>query len=260
MSGLVRNDDAKSILYILVNTRDHNVISYGMTFREFVHSLQKPLTNLLLLNSRIEDSEFHFHTRLNYVLNEQLPQLLKKDLHKDGSFCWIDFEDVFSLDTIEGQELAELLYLGHMNKHLSPPFFQNLNNRFAYLSENDGRLNKIYYRHWSDFYETLGGLLALKLSDVRIEKTFMSFRKKKIFPPVSSRVLHQLNVLLTEGIIFSFSHFSQSRTDLKIPFWVIGDYSDMDEMMDAFREASTSEPKGYLIMDKKQKEWSLSLY
>ena len=87
----------------------------------------------------------------------------------------------------------------------------------------------------------------------------MSFRKRRSFPCIKSSFT-PIKCIIDGRNYFSFSHFSQSRTDLKIPFWVIGDYSDMDEMMDAFREASTSEPKGYLIMDKKQKEWSLSLY
>ena len=118
---------------------------------------------------------------MGYITQDQLGRLAKDGVQKYREFCWVDFEDVFSLDTIEGRELAELLYLGHMKRHLSLPFFQNLNNRFAYLTEDDGWYNKIYYRNWSDFYNSLGGIFASKLNDIRLDKSFVRFRKRKTF-------------------------------------------------------------------------------
>lgn len=256
---VTRNDDFRDIIYILVNTRDHYIISNGITFQEFNQSLTKPLANLLLLKHKYQETEFHLETQLDYILKDQVEQMIRKGVHKFGEFCWVDFEDVFSLDTIEGEELAELLYLGHMKKHLSLPFFQKLNNRFAYLTAEDGWFNKIYFRYWTDFYESLGGILSAKLSDVKLDKSIIGFRKKKIFPPVDRNVLHQLNAVLTEGLVFSFYHFNQARSQIEIPFWVVGDYYDMDEMMEKFLSVSSKEePYGYIIFDRKQKEWQTS--
>lgn len=257
MNVVARNDDFKDLIYILVNTRDHYVISNGITFQEFTKSLQEPLANLLLLKHHYEETEFHLHTQLDYILKEQVDSFIKKGVHRSGEFCWVDFEDAFSLDTIEGKELAELLYLGHMKKHLSLPFFQKLNNRFAYLTEDDGWYNKIYFRYWNDFYDSLGGILAAKLGDVKLDRSFIGFRKKKSFPHVNRNVLHQLNSMLTEGLVFSFYHFNQARGQIEIPFWVVGDFSDMDEMVDAFLETAEKEAHGYLIFDRKVKEWQL---
>lgn len=256
---MARNDVMDKVIYILVNTREQNVISHGISFDEFVQSLSPPLTNLLLLKHQSKNSEFHFHTRLGYVLNEQLDHLIKEGTYKENEFCWVDFEDMFTLDTIEGQELAELLYLGHMKKHLSLPFFQKLNNRFVYLTEDDGWLNKIYFRFWSDFYSSLGGVLGEKLNNLKLDKSLMSFRKRKNYSPVNHKVLHQLNTLFTEGIVFSFLHVDQSRSQTVLPFWVVGDYYDMDEMNEQFLEISKEKPKGQIVFDKKQKEWAITI-
>ncbi|MCM3478772.1 hypothetical protein [Caldibacillus thermoamylovorans] len=257
---MARNGDFKDLIYILVNTRDHYVISNGITFPGFIQSLKKPLANLLLLKHKYDDTEFHLDTQLDYILKDQVEQLIRKGVHKFGEFCWVDFDDVFSLDTIEGEELAELLYLGHMKKHLSLPFFQKLNNRFAYLTEDDGWLNKTYYRYWTDFYDCLGGILASRLSEAKYDKSIIGFRKKKVYPPIERNVLHQLNSVLTEGLVFSFQHFSQERGQIEIPFWVVGDYYDMDEMMEKYLAVSTAvAPHGSIVFDRKQKEWQVNL-
>lgn len=253
-------DMMDNVIYILVNTREQNVIAHGITFDQFIQSLPTPLTNLLLLKQQRYNGEYHFHTKLSFVLNEQLENLIKNGSYKSSEFCWVDFEDVFSLDTIEGQELAELLYLGHMKKHLSLPFFQKLNNRFAYLTDVDGWLNKIYFRYWSDFYSTLGGVLGNKFNSIKLEKSLINFRKRKDYPPVDQKVLYQLNTLFTEGIVFSFHHITQNRTQTILPFWVVGDYYDMDEMNEQFLEVSKENADGHIIFDKKQKEWAITIH
>ena len=87
----------------------------------------------------------------------------------------------------------------------------------------------------------------------------MSFRKRKNYSPVNHKVLHQLNTLFTEGIVFSFLHVDQSRSQTVLPFWVVGDYYDMDEMNEQFLEISKEKPKGQIVFDKKQKEWAITI-
>ncbi len=252
---VARYDERKGLIYILVNTREHYVLSSGFHFGEFVRSLKKPLTNLLLLKHKYGDSQYHHKTRLEYVLKNQVKVLTKRDLHKSEEFCWIDFDDVYNLDTIEPEELAQLLYLGHMKEHLTPPFFQNINNRFVYLTECDGLLNKVYYRYWSDFYDVLGGILTLKVNEMKFD-SLIGFRKKRVLVPVERKILHHLNSALTEGIVFSLHH-SHTRGDIRIPFRVVGDFNDMDEMLEQYKSKSKQRPDGEIVFDRKKKEWYL---
>lgn len=255
---MFRGEELKDIIYLFVNSVDKNVTSYGISFQQFIQSMDNPPANLLLLKHRYEEGEVHFDTQFPYATGEQVMNLAREDLHKDREFCWVDFEDVFNLDALEGQELAELLYLAHLKKHLSLPFYNTLNNRFAYLTDNDGWKNKTYYKNWTDFYQILSHVLADKLSELKLDKSLLSFWKKKEYPPIDLSVIRQLNTMLTEGVAICFSSSRQSRGQINLPIWIVGDYYDMDDMLESFQRISSSSPHAYLSYDKKQKTWSIN--
>ena len=254
---MARMDDSKDILYIFVNAHDHNVISSGINFPTFYHSLKKPPNNMLLLKHKQLDSEFHMQIQLPYVTEEHVQSWTEHDFPKMGEFCWVDFDDIINLDMLSGQDLAELLYLSHLKKHLNLPFFQTLNNRYAYLTENDGWLNKIYYRYWPDFYNVLSGALSKKLSESKADKPLIGFWRKKTYPSIAVSALQHLNKVLTEGVVFSFHSVRQGRGSIEIPFWVVGDFYDVYEMMEVFYQKSKEPPAGILAFDKKQKVWEI---
>ena len=256
---MARNHHLNNLVYIVVNSRDRYVLSSGYHFADFVHCLQEPLNNLLLLKHQYKNPAFHYVTQMDYVPKEQLNDLLQSEAYKSGHFCWVDFEDIFNLDTIEGQELAELLYLGHIKRHLTPPFYQELNNNFAYLTEQDGVLNRTYYKNWNDFYAVLGGVLVKKLAAVRTERSWLPFQKKKSYPRVPETILHQLSTVLTEGVVFSFTEAKIERNAAEIPFWVIGDFDEVDDMVESFYKEAKKSATGRLVFDKRQKEWTAVL-
>lgn len=256
---MARNVDLKDIIYLFVNTVDHNTITSGISLRAFINALPNPPANLLLLKYQFEEAEVHLATQLSYVSLEQLNKLISSERHSHSEYCWIDFEDLFNLDTIEGQELAELLYLGHLKKHLKLPFYQTLNNRFVYLTDNDSWMNKVFYRNWQDFYIILSSVLSNKLSEMKLDKSIVGFWKKKNYPPIDTALLRQLNPLLTEGIVISYANINQTRGQIEIPIWIVGDFFNMDEMADVYEERSKNKPDGLLIFDKKLKSWSIKI-
>jgi len=254
---VARNEDLKQIIYIFVNAHDQNVISHGISFQEFFQSLENPPSNLLLLNKDSELAEIHPDTQLAYLTQDKLDQFLKSALYKMEKFSWIDFEETYNLDTIEGRELAELLYLGHLNKHLELPFYKKLNNRFVYLTSMEGYFNKIYYRNPKDFYYMLGEVLSKRISEMKLERGLFNFKKRKPYPPINQTILKKLEPVLAEGVAFSFHSLKQSRAEVNIPFWIVGDYFDMEDMMEGFSDKSSSKPDGRIIFDKKLKDWSI---
>lgn len=256
---MARNNHLHNFVYIVVNSRDRYVLSSGYDFADFTYCLQEPLNNLLLLKHQYQNPAFHYVTQMDYIPKESVNDLLQSETYKTGHFCWVDFEDIFNLDTLEGQELAELLFLGHTKRHLTPPFYQELNNQFAYLTEQDGVLNRTYYKNWNDFYTILGGVLVKKLAEVRSERSWLPFQKKKSYPRVPATILHQLSTVLTEGVVFSFSMAKIERSTAEIPFWVVGDFYDIDDMVETFQQEVEKPATGRLVFDKKQREWNAIL-
>lgn len=252
-------NEMKELLYLHLHPSNRFVMCCGLTFEEFHASLAKPLQNLLLLKHSYKNAEFNMHTLLEYVFQEDVAKLSKSNSGANGEFCWIDFEDEAGLGAIDGQELAELLYLGHTKHHLKPPFYRMLNNEFVYLSQDNGWFNKIYYRSVDPVFQMLGKVIPERMATLRIEKTWLGMRKKSDYSEVPVELFIRLSALMGEGIVISFEDIAQTRTRLEIPIWVVGDLTDMDEVEESYQEVQKAQPEAKLIYTRKTKEWSLVL-
>lgn len=243
-------DDVSEVLYFHLNHSDHFVLSYGYSFPEFYKSVTKPIQNILLLKQSTDEGELHLHTLLQYVTEENMEGFINRGSYKNGSLCWIDFDELSNLDLVEGQELAELLYLGHLKKHLKIPFYQTLNNQYVYLSDEESMFVKTFYKDLMSFYNMVSNLIPFKLRQLKMPKSWFPFRKKPTFPRIDVEVLKTLEKEFKEGIIFSFNQASIKRNKIQIPFWLIGDIASLEELEEEFKDARRNHSKGYLIFDK----------
>ncbi|MGM9929553.1 MAG: hypothetical protein ACI35P_16570 [Bacillus sp. (in: firmicutes)] len=252
-------NEAKELIYIHLQVADRFVLSSGISFQEFYLSLEKPLQNVLLLKHQYQDTEYNMNTLLEFVYQEDLHGLVKGHADKTGEFCWIDFQDEAGLNELGGQELAELLYLGHCKHHLRPPFYRLLNNDFAYLSYDNGSFNKVFYRSMDIFYHMLGNAIPRKMFNLKVEKNWLGIRKKNEYTPIPVEILKRISTLMVEGMVLSFEKISQTRNRLEVPVWVIGDYMNTDDIVEQYAEGKKNEPDAKLIYTRKTKEWSLVL-
>ncbi|MGE8207090.1 hypothetical protein ACQKP0_21535 [Heyndrickxia sp. NPDC080065] len=243
----------RGVIYAHMNVVDQYVLSYGIEFHEFYHAFSD-LPNLLLLRHQFDDGNFNLHTLLEYVDSESMPKLSEDDVYEYGDFCWVDFEDEEALNRLDGQEIAELLYLSHLKTHLRLPFYRKLNNRFVYLSHDDGWFNKTYYRSFDDFYKTLGVSISSKLNE-KGEKTFFGLKKKKEIPSIPIEILYPFIEDMKEGMIISIERAIHTRASVEIPIWIIGDYYDMDEMYEEYEGLYNRPLDGKIVFDRKVKEW-----
>jgi hypothetical protein len=249
--------ESSDILYMHLQASERFVITSGMSFWEFAASLEKPLNHILLLKHDYEDTEFNLNLSLEYVEKERVAKLVKTDVRPFGNFCWVDFEEESGLDELEGMELAELLYLGHMKHHLRQPFYSKLHNQFVYLAHDDDWFSKIYYRSLATYYNMLGNLLSIKFEEVKMDRKWFSLKKKKGLPVVPANILANLSTMLSEGLVFSFKNAVQTRTKIEIPVWVVGDFTNMDDMLDSYYEVRTQKPDAYIIFLPKIGVWSI---
>ncbi|MDP4086419.1 MAG: hypothetical protein Q8934_17675 [Bacillota bacterium] len=251
------HQDIRDLIYIHLNQTEQFVMSYGIEFDEFAKALSGSLNHLLLLKHRFDDTEFNMHTLLEYCPDIKVAKLAEEDVYEYGDFCWIDFVEEEGLNELTGQEIAELLYLGHLKQHLRVPFYNKLENRFVYLAHDDGWFNKIYYRSFKDFFHMLSISISDKLGELKLEKTLLGIRKKRTYPPVNKEILLSLTPFIKEGICISLKDADHQRGRVEIPIWVIGDFANMDDMYEEYEEISTKVCHAKIIFDKKTKEWKL---
>lgn len=251
------HQDVRDLIYVHLNQADQYVLSYGIEFEEFAAAFSGSLNNLLLLKHRFDDTEFNMHTLLEFCPDERVNKLAEEDVYRYGDFCWIDFLEEEGLNELTGQEISEILYLGHLKHHLKVPFYSKLSNRFVYLAHDDGWFNKIYYRSFKDFFHLLSVGISSKLGKLKFEKSVLGIRKKRIFPNVNKEILLSLTPFIKEGVCISLRDVDHQRGKIEIPIWVIGDYANMDDMYEEYEQISTETCHAKIIFDKKTKEWKL---
>ena len=252
------NNDIRDVVYIHLNEKERFVLSYGIEFREFYRILADTLSSILLLKHQYEDGEFHIHTQFEYVPNNKLAHLSREDVYGYGDFVWVDFDETETLDILEGQTIAELLYLGHKLEALRKPFFQQLNNQYAYLAHDDGWFNKIYYKNMDSFYRLFSEVLAHKVTDLKLEKVLLGMKKKRLYPPLPQEIVVELKRYMREGVVLSIERAYQTRLKLEIPIWVLGDFDNMDDMYEEYEKNSKQKSDALLVFDKKLREWQLA--
>lgn len=253
------HQDIQDLIYVHLNQTDQYVMSYGIEFAEFAAAFSGSLSHLLLLKHRFDDADFNMHTQLEYCPDERINKLAAEDVYSYGDFCWIDFIEEDVLNELTGQEIAELLYLGHQKQHLKLPFYNKLGNRFVYLAHDDGWFNKTYYRSFKDFFQVLSEVVAGKLGDLKLEKSILGFRKKRSYPQVNKEILLSLTPFIKEGICISLRDADHQRGRIEIPIWVIGDFANMDDMVEEYEQISSKPYHAKIIFDKKTKEWKLNV-
>ncbi|KIL52395.1 hypothetical protein KP77_06550 [Jeotgalibacillus alimentarius] len=242
-------------IYLHLNTAQDFAMSSGIDMKDFYRALSDRLHHLLLLKHKFEQSSFNMHTYLEYVHEQEVSDLVKEDIAAYGEFCWIDFEDEAGVDEMSAQELAELLYMGHMKYHLNLPFYKKLNNRFVYLSTEDGMLNRTYYKEWTDFFLMIGKVIPEKIA-VRKNTKLLQFKKEKALSPIPKEVVMKISHLLREGVVISFQHSVINKGKVEVPVWVSGDYANMDDLQDDMQKKYKREPSAVFSYDRKTKEWS----
>ncbi len=256
---LKANNQLKDIIYIHKNTDRQYVVSYGINFNEFASHSLKPLKNLLLIKHQYEHGAFNIHTHLEYVEQDELKKIMNDQVHSYGDFCWMDFEEEVGVNELNGQEIAELLYMGHIKQPLTPPFYSKINNRYAYLTNDDGWFNKVYYRDFEDFYHMLGSVISSKLNTVKTGKSLFGKKKEKAYPPIEKEVISSFKEKLKEGMVISLEKAVISRGKIEIPIWVMGDYYNMDEMAEDYKRVKKLPANGLLSFDRKLKSWNALL-
>lgn len=202
---------SEQYLYILLDPSSKYVITRGMDLRFFKEAVQHVPQNILLLSGEDPLAEKDELTRFQVIRgNLAVAQFLDKEAQAPTA-KWVDFASWDLLNQLNPGEIAELLYLAHMNRHLHAPFFYKLQNRYVILPGESASL-KVYYRDLNEFYRQLAFLIqayAVELLPKSQTKwrLFTNRRDRQagiVLPQVS--LLSSLEDILEEGVILDFSN------------------------------------------------------
>ncbi|PWI24961.1 hypothetical protein DEX24_10825 [Kurthia sibirica] len=234
LSKKMRNaDDFIKHLYVHMNELNQFVIFSGLTFQEFVSSVDQ-LENLLLLknDNENEDGSFNMHTRLAFVEESDLTKFSKVMSDKKGDLCWIDFSEEKKLNLLTPQEQAELLYIGHKNEPIRTPFYHQLQNRFVYLEKKDDRVTKVYFRELNDVNELV---MTYFNNIVQAKERAASFWRRK---PTSSTLAFnfknydEVREIFNDGVLLSVYRVEKPKVSYMLELRDVPEINFPEEIWD----------------------------
>ncbi|MGX7198321.1 hypothetical protein [Enterococcus nangangensis] len=212
-------------VYVHLDTTSNSLVTKGISHTDFYQSLTHRPENLLLLNPAAEAGNFDPHTGLKVIegavnVEDYLKNLQRR---KDKSTVeWVDFSDSNMLKELTPQEIAELLYFGHMKVHLRSPFFYKLQNNFAYFELGEDEYNRVFYRYLDEFYRILGDKLV-QVTLVRINDRKSFFKRNLPVAKIPNELLRQLKTYLLEGVVFCCSQTEVVNKEYRIPLYIVED-------------------------------------
>lgn len=249
--GMVLED----YLYVHLDGISNSILSKGLTHHDFHrYTLERP-ENLLLLDPYVSEGEYENHSGFRVIRGEEnidhyFDSLVSNP--KQRGIKWLDFKEYDVLKQMTPNEIAELLYFGHMKSQLRSPFFYKLQNNYAFFDMGN-HLTKIYYRYIEEFYQTLSQKLTQKvINQLNANRSFFS-KKLTHISVLPVELVSQLKPSMQEGIVFNFSQVGLIDGQYIIPIHVIEDNLRKIENGD-FKKAETI---GRLVYDEKSASWEL---
>ena len=237
----------RDVFYINANNNENFCIHYGMEFKEFIKYCPTSIENILVTDGDYITNNFNYNWFLETANGEnEILELSKEDIYGLGDFHWIDYNNEESLNSCTPEEKAEILYLSHFGEPLKSPFFNRINNNFVYLAHDDGWFCKLYCKDMLVFKD----IIANKIID-----SFSTNKRRKIYP-MEEEIKNEIFQLINKGLLIDFSNIYKYERSISVDYYVIGNYTDMDDMYNNL-ERNKHKVKIKGTIEHKNKKWKI---
>ena len=219
--------------------QNKSVIFHGITFKNFISSLSTLLDNIMIITCSngllFSDSEIkHGFELLDKSLIEQL-----KDDDISGDFCFIDYPNIELLNRLSKYEIAELLYIGHTFELLNEDVINYVNNRFIYLSHDNGFYTTIFYTDFFCFADMIVNKIELYVAS-----------KYSIYEKIPQEIKRKLAFFSDKGLFFDFDDVENGYDAFKLPLYIVGFVATFDDLLNnAYQKKTPENLNGYLVYE-----------
>ena len=134
-------------LYVKLTPGRNESIFSGIRFVDFIKCTPLTISNILLPKP-VYLGEKYCHNFELFEGADEIAFLASQNIYNYGDFCFVDYANADSVRSLSKEQVAELLYLMHIKEPLQFPFFDVLQNNYAYLSHDDGWYCKLYCKDW----------------------------------------------------------------------------------------------------------------
>ncbi|WP_283679333.1 hypothetical protein [Lentilactobacillus sp. Marseille-Q4993] len=244
-----------NFLFINTNPIANMIMSSGITAADFMNGLEELPDNVILLDgNRNAANGYNSHSRFELLRGSgDLRRYLLRDPHTEKKI--IDFASEESLNSLTAYEIAELLYLGHMQTPMSSrPFSSKLLNRYIYLTDGDGLL-RTYYRRFSEFNHILEIAIKRKLREIHNSRRV--FLRPLAIKDIDNAMLIDLITRANDGLFIVFDSVSEKHKKYPIPLRMLNNPEQLSAVIKTSRLMENTHPVGELTYDLAKSDWEL---
>lgn len=218
MKGNFKLGKINDVIYVYSNAKAFEYTYTGISFSEFIEFLREPIQNIVILNGNYMGDSFRKNFEI-FVGKDSIEKLSNEVEY--GEFSFVDCLNESAVETLSNEEIAEILYLGHMKYPLNSPFFYTLKNRFVYLSNDNSFYCKVYCKLKKDVGDVIEG--KIKKSIYKI----LGVKVKNLSKEIKKKLINSFE----KGILIDFQELKYYKKNVIINIYCIGKYKDMDQVL-----------------------------
>jgi len=158
---------SKQLFYMKQDRELQRFTLHGVTLSDVAEalSLARPM---IICRTDVKGMRQSTRTRFRYIEAHELATFSSRYLNNQTTFTAIDFPDYHVLESLSDHEIAEILFLSHMERGLKTPFLHSIQNEIAFFNEANDRHSSLYIRDWASINRFLQSVLQSKLDrDIR---------------------------------------------------------------------------------------------
>jgi len=212
-------------LYIKTSENEAKIEFSGIKFIDFIKYTPIPVNNMMLLKANYIGEHNYYCFEL-IKGDKEISDFQFENIYDYGDFCFVDYANDAILNELSEQNIAELFYLGNMHKPLNSPFFDVLQNKYAYLSHDDGWYSKIYCKDQS---------IALNIISNVIKNKIMHIVGDKIL--ILDDLNNEISKYSNEGLLIEIEKISKNNVYIRI--YEASKFENMDDLFDNLEQIKT---------------------
>ena len=221
-------------IYVKLSPENNEVLLSGIRFVDFIDCTPIPFENIMLLKADyIGERHCHNFSLLEGV--EDITNFAIEGAYCYGDLCLVDYADGTSICQLPEEHIAELLYLAHMHKPLKSPFFESLQNNYAFLSHDDGWYCKLYCKQWH---------IPISMLCTKLTRSIQRAFGVEIISLTDSLV-EKITELSARGLLIqldiSKSKCKQTKANkiATISLYEVGGYGNMDDLFNNLEQVKS---------------------
>lgn len=214
------------MIYIKINPLKHEYICMGITASDVYRALN---TDIVLIKSDYLGDECI--NNFEIIRSENIDKYLSE--YRFGDLCFIDCNNIESVREVTDNEIAQMLFIGHMKRPMNSPFINKLGNSIVYMGHDDDYFCKLYCVSCDVFLD----ILNMKLRSYTGQYYKISKNSDCFFKDCA------------DGILIDLAGIAGNNENRRLIYYVIGEVDNMDEIINNRKALIQQNQKKEVLLD-----------